>query len=219
MPISSSPSCARALVSLALGLALAGPLLAPSSARATTLAPLSHDQLVDAAEIIVQGRVAEVWTELDDGGMVWTKAMIDVDRVLKGDADSTIVVSEAGGQYGEQVTMVASAARFDVDEELILFASHRGQGRIQPIGLSTGKFTIRQDPYARQDIVQRFNPPLGRAYDHRFIPLPAEDLRVSVDDFVQKIEDRVALGWDGQPIPGIDPAELRRRNKLQPGVE
>ncbi|RME21866.1 MAG: hypothetical protein D6798_17215 [Deltaproteobacteria bacterium] len=218
MPILPSSSV-RALASIALGLALAGPALVSTDARASTVAPLTEDQLIDAAEIIVRGRVVEVWTELDDSGLVWTRAMVEVDRVFKGDADPTIVVSEAGGQFGDRVTMVAGVARFDVGEDIILFASHRGEGRIQPIGMSTGKFLIRQDPYTRDDIVQRFNPPLGRAYDHRFVPLPPESQRVSVDEFVEHIEERVALGWDGRPIPGIDPAELRRRNKLQPGVE
>lgn len=209
----------RQLVSglgLALVLAMAA---APQPAGATTLVKLSTEQLTDAAEFIVVGNIADVWTEVDERGMVWTRALVEVEESLKGGEASTLVVEQAGGEYGNTFTRVEGVARFSVGERGVFFASTRGEGRVQLVGMVQGKFTVRMDPYSRQEIVQRFALPLDRAYDHRFLPLPAEEKRVALDDFLGQVRDRVELGWDGQEIPGVSPDKLRQRNRLQPGVK
>jgi hypothetical protein len=87
------------------------------------------------------------------------------------------------------------------------------------VGMVQGKYTVRQDPYARQDIVQLAKVPLELPYDHRFLPLPAEGERVSLADFEARIEDRVARGWDGQPIPGASLETLRAINPVRAEVK
>jgi len=188
-------------------------------AQATTVGRLSTVQMTDAAEYIVHGTVSDVWTELDDGGMVWTKVQIEVQDAYKGDVGDTLVLSEAGGTYGSRNTMVEGVARFSAGEEILVFASERGQGRIQPIAMSMGKYTVRLDPYTQQRIVQRYAPDLNQRYDARFLPLPAEDQRVGFDDLVGSIQAHLDLGWDGKAIPGIPTERLYRTNKLQPGVK
>ncbi len=207
---------------LGAGLALAAPLAGPAllaPAHATTVVPLTTDQLVDASEFIVVGSVVDVWTERDDSGMIWTRALVEVERGLKGDADSTLVIQQAGGSYGEQIAVVPGVARFSVGERGVFFASTRGEGRIQLIGMAQGKFTIRMDPTLRQEIVQRVSIPISRPYDHRFLPLPSTDDRLTLDDLLDQVQDRVELGWDGQPIPGVLTEKLYMRNKLQAGVK
>lgn len=213
-----SPSPRRLLVGLGLALALAV-AAAPGDASATTVARLSTEQLVDAAEFAFVGTVVDVWTEVDARGLVWTRAQVEVERPLKGAPDTTMVVEQAGGAYGGVTTHVDGVARFSVGERGVFFVSTRGDDRIQLIGMAQGKYTVRMDPYSRAEIVQRFTQPLDRPYDHRFIPLPSAEQRVLFEDFVQQVEDRVELGWDGQPIPGISPDKLMLRNRLQPGVK
>lgn len=208
-----------AACSLAAGLALTTPALLPTDAQATVFAGYTLEQRVDAAEYIVRGTVVDSWTELDQSGQVWTRNQLEVSHVFKGPQVDTLIISEAGGAFGSVRTEVQGAARFSVGEELIAFASERGDQRIQLVGMSRGKFTVRLDPTTRSQVVQRFAPPPGRTYDHRFIPPPTDDSRVFLDDFLDRVEARIELGWDGQAIPGIPDARLRRVNKLQAGVK
>lgn len=204
----SSPTGLRA--ALALGLLVAAP------AGATSMVPLSHAQLVDASDAIVRGQVVEVWVEQDSDGAVWTRAQIAVEEVLKGSPDlRVVVVDQQGGTYGAATTRVDGVARFSVGEDALVFLETLGSGHTVPVGMMQGKFTVRLDPYTRAALAQRFTVPSDRAYDHRFLPLPAADERLALTDFEAEIRDRVAAGWDGQPIPGADPARLRRATRTQ----
>lgn len=194
---------------LAASLALTTGLL--SEANATSMTRLSHEQLVDAADMIVRGTVTEVWTESNENGNIWTRAQIEVQYVLKGDvATDVLVLDQPGGEWSNIASRVSGTARFSVGEEAYFFVEHLRNGRDTPLGWYQGKFTVQFDPYSRQEVVQRFLAPPGRAYDHRFIPLPAEDKRVFVDDFEARIHQRMIVGWDGEPILGFQAAHLKR---------
>lgn len=218
MTFPSSPRL-LAVAAFAAGLGLASLALRPVDADATVLAPLTLDQRVDAAEYIVRGTVADIWTELDGNGLVWTRVLIEVDEALKGQPGDTLLVSEPGGTYGSFRTVVSGVAAWDVGEDVVAFASERGEGRIQLVGMISGKYTLRLDPVTRQEVAQRWAPPGNQPYDHRFIPPPSAADRLLADDLLQDIRDRLELGWDGQPIPGIPTERLRRVNKLQAGVK
>lgn len=211
MRFSRSVKCTSAL---ALFFGLQG------SAGATSMVRLSTDQMTDASDLIVRGEVVEVWTEVDARGAVWTRAQVLVDEVLKGDpATEAVVVDQMGGTWGGVTTVVHGAARFDVGEEAVLFLDQLGSGRVVPVGMLQGKFTVRLDPATREELAQRVVMPPSASYDHRFLPLPSAADRLTVDTLETQVRDRLALGWDGQPIPGADTAELRRINRLQPGVK
>lgn len=214
-----SPSRLLTVAALAAGLGMASLALRPVDADATVLAPLTLDQRVDAAEYIVQGTVADLWTELDGNGLVWTRVLIDVEQSLKGQPGDTLIISEPGGTYGSFRTAVSGVAVWDVGEQVVVFASERGEGRIQLVGMVSGKYTLRLDPATRQQVAQRWAPPGNQPYDHRFIPPPTAADRLLADDLLQDIRDRLELGWDGQPIPGIPTERLHRVNKLQAGVK
>lgn len=191
-----------------------------STASATTLVPLSTDQLIDASDAIVRGTVAEVWTELDEqSGYVWTHAQVEVSRVLKGDENTELVViSQPGGAWANVFTTVSGSARFSVGEDAIFFVEEKN-GRAMPVGMFQGKYNVQMDPYQRENIVHRFALPEGRDFDHRFIPLPPEGLRITVADFEDTIAAGVADGWDGAPIPGFSPEKLRTINLSSEGAQ
>ena len=69
------------------------------------------------------------------------------------------------------------------------------------------------DPYSRQELAVRFPVHPKRDFDHRFIPLPPEEQRLSVMDFEAQIESFVLDGWDGAPIPGVSNAKLEKINR------
>lgn len=201
---------------IALGASAALLLGMSNTASATTLIELSNAQLIDASDTIVRGTVTEVWTEHDDQtGYVWTHAQIEVSRVYKGDTTMDLVIIEQpGGSWANRTTTVSGVARFSVGEDGIFFIEQRAE-RAMPVGMFQGKFNIQMDPYSQDWIVNRFPLPLGRDFDHRFIPLPAEADRVSLTDFEDQIADGVADDWNGTPVPGVSADRLRIINSRE----
>ena len=187
-----------------------------ASVTASTVVVLSTDQMVDASDAVVHGTITEVWTEEDANGLVWTRAQIEVDRVLKGNkTKDAYVVDQMGGTFGGNQTTVPGRTRFSRGEEGVFFLEQLGSGKFSTVGMSQGKLTVRLDPYSREKIVQSFNLAPARAYDHRFIPLPSAAERRFLNDFVDDIEARVQAGWDGQPIPGTSNERLERINRKE----
>lgn len=182
-------------------------------AQATSLATLDLAQLTDAADTIARGTVAEVWTELDEGGRVWTHAQVEVNSVFKGEDTALLVVSQPGGMWGDRMTHVIGSARFSVGEDIYLFADHLDSGRTVLVGMFQGKLNTQMDPTSQRRIVLCFPVSAGTPFDHRFIPLPPVDERVSVAAFEAELIEQVANGWDGRPVPGVSEARLERSNR------
>jgi len=196
-------------------------IMAMGSANATTMIPLTMDQLVDASDHVVRGKVVEVWAEPDrDNGFVWTKAQVEISSVLKGDLNLELAVLEQpGGTWGSIESSAEGAARFSVGEEGYFFIEELKSGKMVTTGMHQGKFNIQMDPHSRKNIALRFHLSPRNTFDHRFIPLPAEpSKRVTVDRFEAQIRARVEKGWDGKAIPGASTDKLRRINRIQPQV-
>lgn len=185
-----------------------------TSAEATTMVPLSVEQMVDLSSTVVRGKVTNVWTEPDTNTRsVWTYAQIEVERVFKGEATSDILVLEQpGGVWGSSETIVEGVARFSVGEEGYFFVESLDSGRSVTAGMFQGKYNVIFDPYSRQELAVRFPVHPSRDFDHRFIPLPPEKQRMSVNVFEDQIEAFVQDGWDGAAIPGVSLEKLERIN-------
>jgi hypothetical protein len=210
------------LVLFSLGALLASALLVSpsaviSSASATTLAALSTEQMVDASDIIVRGKVVDVWTAIERGH-INTHTRIEVSRVLKGRASSAVEVVTPGGALDSTLTEVDGAPRFGVGEEVLVLLAARADGTYLTVSLGAGKYTVKQNPADGSSMVVQFLVPYARNWDHRFIPTPALADRVSLASMETRITDRVAAGWDGQPIFGVSLDHLRAINNLQGGV-
>ena len=183
-------------------------------AEATTMIQLSVDQLVDASDTIVKAQVVSIWTEIDPKTqMIWTHAQLDVSEVLKGSLNSEyIVIEQPGGAWGSKTATIESVARFSLEEEGYFFVEHLSADRSVPVGMFQGKYNILMDPYTQKEIVHRFPLHPSRAFDHRFIPLPPEEHRVSLESFEEKILSHIEEGWNGEPIPGTSNERLERIN-------
>jgi hypothetical protein len=196
---------------------LVSPSVVISSASATTLAALSTEQMVDASDIIVRGTVVDVWTAVERGH-VNTHARIQVSRVLKGHASSEVEVLTPGGAYDTTLTEVDGAPRYGVGEDVLVLLAARADGTYLNVSLGAGKYTVKQNPADGSSMVVQFHVPYNRDWDYRFIPTPALADRVSLAAMEARITDRVAAGWDGQPISGVSLDHLRAINNLQGGV-
>ncbi len=175
-------------------------VLAPGTAHATTFKELTEAERVELADLIVRGTVTEVWTERDDRGVIWTRAQVEVDQVLKGDRNlDALVLDQLGGEWAGLRMNVGGAARFSAGEQAVFFIADQGtKGRLMLQSMGLGKWTIRIDPHSGQEIVQQFILPLHEDYDHRFIPTPAKEDRVFLADFEGRIRTHLQ-----QPTPEV----------------
>lgn len=191
-------------------------------AGATTLAPLTVDQMTDASDLIVRGHVTDVWTELDDHNHLWTRAEVEVTEGLKGTVapGDVVIVDAAGGIDADgSVHDVALAARYAKGEDVFLFlAETRFGAHYDTVAMSNGKFTVKQDPRDGALMVVKFTVPYTQPWDPRFVPNPSPERRVSLKAIEALVSARVQLGWDGKPIPGVSGDKLRTINHLQAGV-
>jgi hypothetical protein len=207
-------------VVLVTGVAVvSGPMWAP--AHATTLAPLTVEQLTDASDLIVRGTVLEVHADLDENGYVFTYATVRVTESVKGYAavGDVLTVESPGGVYEGGVANTELAARYSVEEDVVLFVTEKRHGTaFGTVGLYLGKYTVKQDPSTGRPMVLQFTVPYTRSYDARFLPNPPVAERVTLEALRGQVHARLALGWDGKPIPGVSADKLRSINKLQPGV-
>ena len=196
---------------------MAAPDLFVAPARATTLAPLSLEQLVDGSDLIIRGTVTDVWTSSDRMGLT-THATVQVEKTLKGTSASEVEIMTPGGAIDGSVSSVEGAPRYGVGERVLVLLNTRADGTYLNAGLGMGKYTIKQNPSDASDMVVQFSVGFDRAWDYRFIPNPAVASRISLDSLETRLSSRVALGWDGNPIPGISLEHLREINHLQTGV-
>jgi hypothetical protein len=192
-----------------------GLLAAEQSAHATSLANLSVEQITDASTYIVRGTVTRTWTVVDDHGMVWTRAEVEVTDVLKGpDRPATIEVESMGGVGPDgQVVSMEGATRFSAMEDAVFFLHPvAGEPRFHTVGWFLGKYTIRRAPHDDRLAVVRYTAGSEVRYDARFLPVPDEAHRVYLDDLLSQVQARLKTGWDGKSIPGISDEKLREIN-------
>lgn len=182
------------------------------TASATTIAPLTDVQMTDAATHIVRGEVTEVWTELDSQDLLWTRARLSVSQVLKGPDVDELIIDSLGGISADQIATVEGAARFSEGENVLVFLDTISEGRLTPVSMFRGKYTIRRAPGERKSYVRRWHGRLNSNYDARFLPHPPAKKRVYLDDLVDQVQARLDTGWDGKPIPGISNTRLETVN-------
>ncbi len=202
------------MILLAALLGVASPWVLPIGvAHATTVAPLSVEQLTDASTYIVRGQVAAVWVVRDAEGRVWTRVKVAVVRTFKGpDSPAELVIETLGGVDGEVSTLAFGAPRFSESEEVLLFVSQNRSGRLGIVGWSAGKYNLRRAPGERRLYAATVELDPRAHYDGRFLPHPEPQHRMYVEDLESRISARLQLGWDGRPIPGIDPVTLQQIN-------
>jgi hypothetical protein len=209
----------RNIVFLALTGIVAAPLaMAPvESAEATSLAPLTLDQMTDASVAIVHGKVTRIWTEASAEGWIWTRAEVQITEVIKGvDLGDSIVVDVPGGMLGDELTNVEKMARFDIDEDVVLFLDQIRQGtRWTTVGGFTGKYTLRRPADEDRLVAIQFTLPTEEVYDARFLPVPAKSARFYADDLMARIQTHLDAGWDGKAIPGASLTDLQIRNTAE----
>ena len=136
--------------------------LAVPGLRATTAVEHSETDLIQAAEIIVAGRVVDQASQWIDRDLV-TVVTVQVSEVLKGTAGSTVSVVVPGGVDTNRPVPIAmtypAAPEMLGNENVLLFltAEDRLVDGYAIVGFSQGKFTVvetAQGKVATQNLSQ-----------------------------------------------------------------
>ena len=154
-----------------LGIAiLLGAVVAPLSA--TLVERLTLEQLAGRSERIVHGRCLRTWSAWDTAHQaIWTHCEVEVFDPLKGGAVKTLVVSEPGGVVDGVEMTIDGVARFERDEEMVLFLYRVPNGFWRARGLGQGKFRIAGNQvhtaFEGLSLLDPVRPPATRSTDLR----------------------------------------------------
>lgn len=111
------------------------------SAAAITVVPMSFKQIVDEANVVVYGRVAEVrgqWTEDRQG--IDSLVRLDTLQVIKGRAGGQVTFKTPGGEAGGRIHLLPGAPSFREGELVLVFLSGSGAAYPTLVGLTQGVF-------------------------------------------------------------------------------
>lgn len=115
------------------------------TAFATSVVPISVEELSRRASVIVEARAINSWSAWNaDHSMILTFTRLEVLRNLKGGVVEQVVVRQMGGQVGHTVQRVSGLHYWLPGDESMLFLrpSEAGGGVMSIVGLMQGDFRI-----------------------------------------------------------------------------
>ncbi len=112
-------------------------------AEATVLKGLTLSGLRSGAELVVEGRVTKVRTEMRDG-RIETIAVVRVGSVHKGEASRRIEVRMLGGRHRGMNMVVPGAARMSKGDDVLLFL-YGSADAWRPVGMFQGVWQVDSD--------------------------------------------------------------------------
>ena len=115
-------------------------------ALATSVVPLTFEQLVNESSSVVYGRVTEVrsqWTE--DRRFIESVVSVEILKGMKGHARDRVSFTVPGGQVGRYVNLIPGAPVFSAGDLAVLFLTSHGPRLPVTTGLMQGVFRVRRD--------------------------------------------------------------------------
>jgi hypothetical protein len=121
---------------------------------ATTVVPLSFEQLVNESQSVVYGRVSDVraqWTA--DRRFIESVVTIEILRGMKGTARESIAFTVPGGQVGRYLNVIPGAPSFSTGDTAVFFLTARGAKLPVTTGLTQGIYRVRRDEASGEMLV------------------------------------------------------------------
>lgn len=115
-------------------------------AFATTVAPISFEQLVNESSAVVYGRVSDVrsqWTA--DRRFIESVVSIEVIKGMKGGASETLAFTVPGGQVGRYLNVIPGAPIFAPGDLAVFFLTAHGPRLPVTTGLTQGIYRVQRD--------------------------------------------------------------------------
>ena len=120
-------------------------LLLSLAASATTMLRADLPELAQKSDTIVHGTVRRVESRWSgDGRRILTDVEIQVTEALKGQAGSTVLVTQPGGRVGDIGQRVSGLASFTPGEEVVVFLERRGTQAFRLSGMAQGKYQVQR---------------------------------------------------------------------------
>lgn len=122
-------------------------LLSAAIAVATTIRPMSIEELTTSASLIVEGQATESWSSWNaQHSLIYTFTRVRVSKTLKGRADETVLVKQLGGSANGYTQKVAGVHPIQAGDEAVLFLrpSEARDGTMVIVGLMQGNFRIER---------------------------------------------------------------------------
>jgi hypothetical protein len=117
-----------------------------ASVHATTVAPLSFEELVNASSAVVYGRVTDVhaqWTA--DRRFIESVVSVEVIKGMKGSAGESISFTVPGGQVGRYLNVIPGAPVFAPGDLAVFFLTAHGARMPVTTGLTQGIYRVQRD--------------------------------------------------------------------------
>lgn len=127
----------------ALVLAMVGPV------RATTVMPISVEDMTRTATNVVEGTALESWSAWNaEHTIIYTYTRFTVTRNLKGEPSPQVIVKQPGGIVGAYGQKVPGVRQFVPGEDSVLFLrpSNESDGTHAVVGLMQGNFRVYRRP-------------------------------------------------------------------------
>lgn len=124
-------------------------VMAVASCTATTVIPMSVEELTRAASHVVEGRALNSWSAWNaQHTLIYTYTNFQVARRLKGAAVQTITVKQLGGSAEGYTQKVSGVRHFQAGEDALLFLrpSIAADGTLVVVGLMQGNFRMARTP-------------------------------------------------------------------------
>lgn len=159
--------------------------LAVRPARATTVAPLSFEELVRQSSSVVYARVIDVqgqWS--DDRRRIDSLVTVAVIKGLKGSATAELTLTVPGGQIGRYLNLMPGAPSFARGDLAVLFLTASGPRLPVTTGFTQGIYRVVRDGASGTPLV---TPPV---VGHAGVPIVRGDRRrqpVSLEAFEQAV--------------------------------
>ncbi len=120
-------------------------ILCAAAASATTVVPMSLEELTHAASDVVEAHALHSWTSWNaQHTLIYTYTTFQVSRALKGHAAGAITVKQVGGTADGYTQKVAGVRQFQEGEDALLFLrpSAAADGSLVVVGLMQGNFRV-----------------------------------------------------------------------------
>ncbi len=169
-------------VAMVLALAIGG------RAQATTVLPMSFEELVHEAVAVVYARVADVrgqWT--NDRRAIDSVITLEALRYLKGDLGATVHMRLPGGEAGGVLNVIPGAPVLRPGEVVVVFLTARGPAIATTLGLGQGIFRVIRDPQTRSLLVSP--PPLKASAAGKIVRGAADRRLLTLDAFASTVRD------------------------------
>ncbi len=126
-----------------------------TASRAAVGPPLTDEQMVERAGLVVVGRVLRVTSDWNaDRTQIYSFVDVAVDQTLKGALNQkTLRLRVLGGAVDEIGLFVPETPQFTPKEEMVLFLERNPQTLFPVVGLERGKLTVETVSATGQKLV------------------------------------------------------------------